>query len=159
MRSNLLVAGFQTRILGRAAIRWASAFQVAAGLAGMAEPKWWAWLGGGVGHCWVVGGVDAPAGVEEDPPVLAPQHRGGAGGGAWVDEVSEVERGGDVAVLDDLDAVAARRNRVGRASEGSGVCPAPAREDGGLAVCAGGSHDFAVTASAGGDLCCDGRSW
>ena len=73
-----------------------------------------------MGHCWVVGGVDAPAGVEEDPPVLAPQHRGGTGGGAWVDEVSEVKRGGDVAVLDELDAVAARRNASAGLARGRG---------------------------------------
>ena len=52
VRSNLLVVGSQTRILGRAAMRGASAFQVAAGLAGSGGADVAGMtLGGGMRHC------------------------------------------------------------------------------------------------------------
>lgn len=69
-----------------------------------------------MGHGGVVGVVQPAVGVEEDPPVLTPKHWCGAGGCARVDDVSEVERGGDVGVLDEVDAVAAGRDRVGGAA-------------------------------------------
>ena len=51
--------------------------------------------------------LDAAAGVEVDPAVLAPQHGGGAGAAARVDEVAQVQRGGHVGVFDEVDAVVA----------------------------------------------------
>lgn len=117
VRSNLLVAGSHTRILGRAAMSGASAFQVAPGLAGSGTAGVGGMaLGRGMGHGEVSGVVQVAVGVEEDPPVLAPQHRCRAGGGAWVDEVTQVECGGYVGVFDEVNAVAAGRDRVGGAS-------------------------------------------
>ena len=102
------------------------------------------------------GVVDAAADVKVDPAVLAPQHAA-CRWAAGVDEVAQIQGGGDVGVLDEVKAVAAGSDAVGGAAKWSGVSPAAAAEDGGLLVGAGGGHDLAVTAGAGGDLCGDRR--
>ena len=81
----------------------------------------------------VVDVVDVAAGVEVDPAVLAPQHRGGAGGAARVDEVAEIQRGGDVGVLDEVDAVMAGGDAVCGAGQARAVTLRRRREK--MAAC------------------------
>lgn len=109
-----------------------------------------------MGQGCVVDVVDVAAGVEVDPSLLAPQRGGGAGGGAGIDEVTEVQRSRQGAALDEADAVRAGGDAVCRAGEvvDSGRVSA-AGENGGLLIGAAGGHDLAVAAGTRGDECGD----
>ena len=116
-------------MLGLAAIRWASAFQEAAGLAGTVGAEVRDMELGAVCEGGVADVVDVAAGVEVDPAMLAPQHRGGAGCAARIDEVAEIHRGGDVGVFDEVDAVMAGGDAVCGAGQVAGGDAVPGRRE------------------------------